>query len=73
MQGTVKWFNSDKGFGFITSDSEDIFAHFSQIIPSEEDPNEYRTLHQGDAVLFDIGENDKGRSAINIRKILPKL
>jgi CspA family cold shock protein len=63
--GSVKWFNEKKGFGFIkTSDEKDIFVHFSEI-KSEG----FKTLQEGDEVEFEIGENDKGQYAANVRKV----
>ena len=51
MNGTVKWFNSDKGFGFISPESgEDLFVHFSAI-----DSSGYKTLNEGQEVEFEIG------------------
>ena len=63
-KGTVKWFNSDTGFGFITRDNGegDIFAHFSQI-----DTDGYRTLNENDRVSFDISDGPKGEQATNIK------
>ena len=59
--GTVKWFNVEKGYGFINSeDGRDVFVHFSNI---KED------LHEGENVTFDITEAQKGPSAINVRKL----
>ena len=61
--GKVKWYNSKKHFGFITSDDgEDIFVHSSDVPPDTE-------LKEGDAVQFEIGEAPKGQKAINIKKI----
>ena len=65
MQGTVKWFNSQKGFGFITGeDGKDVFAHFSQI-KSEG----YKTLEEGQKVSYDVVEGPKGPQAENITAI----
>ncbi|MFL0198832.1 cold-shock protein [Clostridium sp. WILCCON 0269] len=62
MTGTVKWFNENRGFGFITGeDGKDIFAHFSQI-KSEG----YKTLDEGQKVSFDEGRGQKGSQAENI-------
>lgn len=62
MTGTVKWFNGNKGFGFITGeDGKDIFAHFSQI-----NSKGYRTLEEGQKVSFDEGRGQKGPQAENI-------
>jgi CspA family cold shock protein len=62
MTGTVKWFNSEKGFGFITAeDGKDVFAHFSQI-KSEG----YKSLQEGQKVSFDVAQGQKGPQAENI-------
>ena len=62
MTGKVKWFNAEKGFGFITAeDGKDIFAHFSQI-----QKDGYKALQEGEAVEFDITEGQKGPQASNI-------
>lgn len=62
MTGTVKWFNAQKGFGFITGeDGKDVFAHFSQIKVEG-----YKTLEEGQKVSFDIAEGPKGPQAENI-------
>lgn len=64
-KGVVKWFNESKGFGFITQeDGTDVFAHFSEIQGSG-----FRTLAEGDAVSFDVVENEKGPKAVNIVKL----
>ncbi|WP_255310382.1 cold-shock protein [Streptomyces sp. DI166] len=61
--GTVKWFNAEKGFGFITLDSgRDVFVHYSAIIAH--DP---RTLETGQRVRLTITENSKGPQATNVR------
>ncbi|WP_269901803.1 cold-shock protein [Paenalcaligenes faecalis] len=61
--GTVKWFNDAKGFGFITPDNggEDLFAHFSSI-----HMNGFKTLKEGQKVLFEIAQGPKGQQALNI-------
>ena len=62
MTGKVKWFNAEKGFGFITTeDGKDVFAHFSQI-----QKDGFKTLEEGEAVKFDITEGQKGPQASNI-------
>ena len=62
MTGTVKWFNAEKGFGFITKENgEDVFAHFSQI-----QKDGFKSLEEGEAVSFDVVEGDKGPQATNI-------
>lgn len=62
--GTVKWFNNQKGFGFICLEEggEDIFAHFSSVIM-----NGYKSLKTGQRVSFDINNGPKGLHAINIQ------
>ncbi|MGH3458679.1 MULTISPECIES: transcription antiterminator/RNA stability regulator CspE [Aeromicrobium] len=64
--GTVKWFNADKGFGFIAPDdgSEDVFAHFSAIQTSG-----YKTLNENQKVEFDVEQGQKGLQAANIRPL----
>ncbi len=65
MKGTVKWFNADKGFGFITGeDGNDVFAHFSQI-----KVDGYKTLVEGQEVSFDVVQGAKGPQAENIEVI----
>ncbi|KDR95034.1 cold-shock DNA-binding protein family [Peptoclostridium litorale DSM 5388] len=65
MNGTVKWFNADKGFGFITGeDGVDIFAHFSQI-----QKDGFKTLEEGERVTFDLAQGAKGPQAENIVSI----
>ena len=62
MSGTVKWFNSEKGYGFITcDDGKDVFAHYSQI-----NADGFKTLEEGQRVTFDIVEGQKGPQAENI-------
>ena len=62
MTGTVKWFNSEKGYGFITTDEgNDIFAHFSQI-----QKDGFKTLEEGEDVSFEVVDGDKGPQATNI-------
>ena len=63
-QGTVKWFNAEKGFGFIEREGgDDVFVHFSAI---EEEG--FKTLDEGQAVTFDIEEGNRGLQAANVRK-----
>ena len=61
--GTVKWFNADKGFGFITPDDggKDLFVHHSEI-----KVDGYATLNDGQKVEFDVGEGQKGPCANNV-------
>ena len=64
-KGTVKWFNSQKGFGFIKDEEDnDIFVHFSGL-----NMEGYKTLDEGDSVEFDVIETEKGRQAVNVTKI----
>lgn len=62
MNGTVKWFNADKGFGFITGDDgKDVFAHFSQI-----NSDGFKTLDEGQKVSYEVAQGPKGPQAENI-------
>ena len=65
-QGTVKWFNDQKGFGFITPDdgSPDVFAHFSEI-----QSDGFKTLTEGQKVEFEVQQGDKGPRAAAIRPV----
>jgi cold shock protein len=64
--GTVKWFNADKGFGFISQDGggADVFAHFSAISASG-----YRSLEENQRVEFDVTQGQRGLQAENIRPV----
>ena len=62
MKGTVKWFNAEKGFGFITTEEgNDVFAHFSQI-----QKDGFKTLEEGQEVEFNVVEGEKGLQAEDI-------
>lgn len=64
-EGTVKWFNEGKGFGFIQQDSgPDVFVHFSAITGEG-----FKTLNEGDRVSFDVVKGPKGPQAENVRKV----
>jgi CspA family cold shock protein len=65
-QGTVKWFNGDKGFGFIAQEGggDDVFVHFSAI-----QANGFRTLDENQKVEFDIKQGPKGPQAENVRPL----
>ena len=65
MQGTVKWFNAQKGFGFIQrEDGPDVFVHYSAI-----KSDGFRTLNEGDLVEFEIVEGPKGLQAAEVTRI----
>ncbi len=65
MQGTVKFFNSEKGFGFISrEEGEDVFVHYSNIAGDG-----YKSLDEGQAVEFDVAPGRKGEEAQNVRPI----
>ncbi|HOG63134.1 MAG TPA: cold-shock protein [Sedimentibacter sp.] len=64
-QGTVKWFNSEKGFGFITKeDGNDVFVHFSAI-----QGDGFKTLEEGQRVSFDVTQGNRGDQAANVQRI----
>ena len=64
-QGTVKWFNGAKGYGFISrQNGEDVFVHFKAI-----SGDGYKTLNEGDKVQFDVEKGPKGLQAANVQKI----
>ena len=63
-QGTVKCFNAEKGFGFISrEDGSDVFVHFSAI-----QGDGFKTLEEGQAVTFDVEDSDRGPQAVNVEK-----
>ena len=64
--GTVKWFNATKGYGFITNDAtgEEVFVHFSGIVADG-----YKTLEDGQKVTFDTTEGNRGVQAVNIHDV----
>jgi CspA family cold shock protein len=63
--GTVKWFNAEKGFGFITADGgQDVFVHYSAI-----DMNGYKVLEEGQKVAFEVGSGAKGPQAEAVRPL----
>lgn len=65
-QGTVKWFNADKGFGFINVDDggDDVFVHYSAI-----EAKGFRSLDENQRVEFDVVQGDRGKQASNVRVI----
>ncbi len=65
LQGTVKWFNESKGFGFIEQeDGKDVFVHYSAIEGSG-----FKTLNEGDKVEFEVVDGPKGPAAENVQKL----
>ncbi len=63
--GTIKFFNNEKGYGFISrDDGDDVFVHFSNI-----EGEGYRTLEQGQKVDFEVGPGRKGDEALNVRVV----
>lgn len=65
-QGTVKWFNAEKGYGFITptAGGQDLFVHYSAI-----QTDGYRTLEEGQGVEFEVGQGQKGPQAEQVRPL----
>ncbi|MDP7354468.1 MAG: cold-shock protein [Desulfobacterales bacterium] len=64
-QGTVKWFNDRKGYGFINQEEgQDVFVHFSSI-----DEAGFKSLSEGNRVSFDVEESDRGPEAKNVKKM----
>ncbi|HKC29409.1 MAG TPA: cold-shock protein [Jatrophihabitans sp.] len=66
MQGTVKWFNAEKGYGFIAPDGggQDVFVHYSEI-----QTQGFRTLDEGQKVEFEIGQGQRGPQATSVQPI----
>jgi CspA family cold shock protein len=65
MTGTVKWFNAEKGYGFITDEEgQDIFVHYSSI-----NVEGFKTLNEGDKVQFEVTDSDRGPQAANVEKL----
>ena len=65
VTGKVKWFNAEKGYGFLTTDAgEDVFVHYSAI-----QCEGYKTLEEGQAVSFEVKEDDRGPQAANVCKL----
>ena len=61
-EGTVKWFNEKKGYGFISTDEgQDVFVHFSSILSTG-----FKTLYEGQRVRFDVEQGDKGQQAVQV-------
>ncbi len=65
QKGTVKWFNAEKGFGFIeTQDGNDVFVHFSAIVSEG-----FKTLEEGQRVEFEVVQGNRGLQASNVTKL----
>ena len=63
VKGTVKWFNDNKGFGFLSrEDGDDVFVHFSNI-----EGDGFKTLREGDPVEFEVQDGPKGPQAVNVK------
>jgi len=63
-EGTVKWFNDSKGYGFISrADGDDVFVHFSSIAGDG-----FKSLQEGDAVTFEVEDSERGPQAVNVVK-----
>lgn len=64
MKGKVKWFNAEKGYGFIVSeDGKDVFVHFSAI-----ESEGYKSLNEGEEVTFDVVDGERGQLAKDVKK-----
>lgn len=64
-EGTVKWFDANKGFGFIErEDGEDVFVHYSEI-----EGEGFKTLEENDRVTFEVTEGPKGLQAVNVKRV----
>lgn len=64
-KGTVKWFNNQKGYGFVVGeDTKEYFVHYSNI-----NGDGFKSLEEGQSVVFDIVSNEKGTQAVNITKV----
>lgn len=65
MKGTVKWFNNQKGYGFISDENgNDVFVHYSGL-----DMEGYKTLEEGQAVEFDVVDGNKGSQAVHVKRV----
>lgn len=65
MKGTVKWFNNQKGYGFISDEAgNDVFVHYSGIVSEG-----FKSLEEGIAVGFDVTDGEKGPQAINVTRV----
>lgn len=65
MKGTVKWFNNQKGYGFISDENgKDVFVHFSGL-----EMEGYKTVEEGQAVEFEVADGAKGPQAIHVKRV----
>ncbi len=65
MTGTVKWFNNQKGYGFISDENgNDVFVHYSGL-----DMEGYKTHEEGQAVVFDVVDGNKGSQAVHVKRV----
>ena len=65
MKGTVKWFNNQKGYGFISDENgNDVFVHYTGL-----DMEGYKTLEEGQAVEFDVVDGNKGSQAVHVKRV----
>ena len=65
MTGTVKWFNNQKGYGFISDENgNDVFVHYSGL-----DMEGYKSLEEGQAVEFDVVDGNKGSQAVHVKRV----
>lgn len=67
LKGKVKWFNNEKGFGFIINEEtgKDIFVHYSAIIQEG-----FKTLTEGDVVEYELKDSERGQQAVNVKKVV---
>lgn len=69
MRGTVKWFNSQKGYGFITDlEGNDVFVHYSDL-----NVKGFKSLYEGQSVTFDVIDTEKGKQAVNVEVVNEKV